>query len=397
MPIESQGEFDLENYDMNSPVLARDWDRVVPKLHSECPVTKSDDGEGYWVVSGHKEIVALASNWKTFSNAAGFMPNRPKDMPRFLPEESDPPFHTAIRRPLTPLLGPRVIRRIEKEIIAHANYVLDQIEVDSGMVDIVTEYANVLPARVFMISLAGLPVEDLPWLQERMETNVVGPVEERGKAFADAQAYLAGFLERAKHRSDNTPLVQAILDLDVDGFDWAARVSTMSNLTSGGVGTTGYVLASAILHLSQHPLQAQLLRTEPARMPSAVEEFLRFFAASPHDARRVMERVDVTGHEFQEGDCVVLNYGAGSRDPKVFEDADKVDLERGLPNKHLSFGWGVHRCIGSHLARSVLSSGISCFLDRYETFDAANDFQPEYQIGTTRVLLSLPMRLTLAR
>ena len=96
-------------YDMNSQELAHRWDEVLENMHAGCPVARSDVGEGYWVLNSYESVARAAMNAEVFSNATGFMPDRPTDMPYLYPEECDPPFHTTLREALNPFFRPKVI------------------------------------------------------------------------------------------------------------------------------------------------------------------------------------------------------------------------------------------------------------------------------------------------
>jgi cytochrome P450 len=204
------------------------------------------------------------------------------------------------------------------------------------------------------------------------------------------EKYLA---QRAKEPSRGD-IVNAILDIDAEGVDWTVKASVLSTLTLGGVGTTGYAISSALHYLATHPEERKRLIENPELWLTATEEFLRFFAASPHDGRRVTRDTSVAGTELKPGEYVLMNYGAGSRDPDVFEQPYEVVLDRPLPNRHISFGYGVHRCIGSHLARLEVRVGLQEFLARYPDFSVPDDFEPSYQINNSVTLEQLPLLLS---
>jgi cytochrome P450 len=379
-------------YDMNSAWLANNWDAAITEMHARCPMARSEIGEGYWVLGGHADVSAVAADWETFSNSSGFMPNRPTDMPFLYPEECDPPFHKNLRKRINPFFGPKAVRAVAPLIRGHALDLVSEIG-DQPEVDLVPHYANALSARSFIISVARMPVADIDWLQRTLDAGIIGPVEGRGRAFQDAFSYCDDFLRKSIGSEDNSELVQSILDLEFDGYGWQEKVSTLVQLTLGGVGTTGFVLASALHYLSGNDEVRTLLRTRPEAMPPAIEEFIRFFAASPQDGRRVTTPVEVAGRMFQPEDYILLNYGAASRDPAVFDRPDEIDVGRPLPSRHLAFGWGIHRCIGSHLARAILDAGLSVFLASFSSFSVPAGFVPRYQVSATRVLETLPMVL----
>jgi len=159
------------------------------------------------------------------------------------------------------------------------------------------------------------------------------------------------------------------------------RVGTMSQLTIGGIGTTGFGISGGLHHLATHSDDRRSLVENPARIPKAVEEFLRHYLGVPNMARRVTTDVEVGGVHMKKGDRVLLCYGAASRDPAVCEAPDVVDISRRAV-KHLAFGAGIHRCIGQPLARMVLNIGYEEFLRRIPDFRIAEGFSPRYETGS---------------
>lgn len=381
------------DYDTNDPELATHWDEVIADLHTDCPVAHSTKGDGgYWVLTRQKEIKEAAGDWETYVSGQGVILDRPEEMPYIIPEESDPPLHTGLRKALNPFLAPGVVRNYEEPVRQHALDLLADFE-GSSTVEAVRKYSNPLPGRSFCVTVAGIPQEDIEYLQERFEVGIVGAIELRAGAMADAANYLAQYLERRAGEPDRGDVINAILTMEVDGVGWAERVQTLTTLTLGGVGTTGFTIAASLHYLATHPEQRRRLVEHPELWPNAVEEFLRFYAAAPHNGRRTTCPVEIGGVSIDKGEQVVLNYGAGSRDPEVFEDPYEIQVDRELPNRHLSFGYGIHRCVGSHLARLELRVALEEFLRRYPDFSVPEGFVPEYQINDTVTIQSLPLVL----
>ena len=169
------------------------------------------------------------------------------------------------------------------------------------------------------------------------------------------------------------------------------KVGTLCQLTIGGIGTTGYAFSGGLYHLATHPEDWRQLIAEPARIPQALDEFLRLFLGVVNMARRVKTEVALGGVSMKAGDRVLLSFGAACRDPAVYSDPNTLDIERkAVPN--LAFGAGVHRCIGESLARLVLQVGYEEFLTRIPEFTVAEGFVPEYETGSTRHMVTLPLR-----
>ena len=383
------------DYQLDTPEIAEHWESIVEDLHAaKCPVAHSTVGEGYYVLLRDADVRAAGRDWETFSSRDGFMPNRPEGMPFWYPVECDPPFHDELRAVLNPHLSPRAINSLEPEIRKIANDLIDGFIAD-GRVDIVDTFSTGLPGLDFAGLIAGLPLEDLPWLQRELNLGLLGPHEGRAAAFGAVQQYMDGYLKKRRDAPRRGDIVDAILELEMDGYGWEDRCGTLSQLTLGGVGTTGHVIASTIHLLAERPDLRKTLREQPTIDSRAIEELVRVFQSSPHDGRRVQREVEIAGHTFLPGDFVVLGYGAASKDPLVFDDPHNVDLAR-FPNPHVGFGTGVHRCIGSHLARLQIRCALEEFLKRIPDFVVKPGFTPSYETGITRSMIDLEIEWDVA-
>lgn len=379
------------DYDMNAEELAQNYDTVVPALHRHCPVAHSQIGEGYWVLNRREDVAKAASDWETFINSTGTAPDRPDDQPYLYPEECDPPLHTDLRSAVEPFFRPKAVKVYEGDIRRHALDLIAGLKSQNGdTVDVTTAYASALPGLVFCDTIAAMPAGDIPYLQATFDAAIIGPKGGRSAAMAEAFSYIEQFLlARSKDRG-GTELVKAVLAVDCS---WDIKVGLFADLTLGGIGTTGYVLASGLRYLAENPDEQAALRDDPTLLPAAVEEFLRFFAASPQLGRRVTREVEIGGVQMEPGAFVLLAFGAASRDPAIFDDPDEVNCRRSLPNRHIAFGAGIHRCIGMHLAKLQLRIGFEAFLSECPGFRIQEGFVPVEQIGLGRVLERLPLVL----
>jgi len=381
------------NYQLDTPEIAEHWDTIVEELHvSKCPVAHSTVGEGYHILLKDADVRAAGRNWETFSSRDGFMPNRPEGMPFWYPVECDPPFHDQLRDALNPHLSPRAINAREADIRRISNELIDAF-IEDGRTEIVAEFSTRLPGLVFASLIAGLPLDDLPWLQETLNAGLLGPHEGRAAAFVSVAEYMDGYLRKRQDEPHRGDIVNAILDVDLDGYEWADRCGTLSQLTLGGVGTTGHVIASTVHLLATRPDLRDKLKAAGTIELKAIEELVRVFQSSPHDGRRVQSEIELGGTVFQPGDFVMLGYGAACKDPAVFDEPMKVDLDR-FPNPHVGFGTGVHRCIGSHLARLQIRCAIEEFLKRIPEFQVKSGFEPSFETGITRSMIDLEIEWT---
>ncbi|MEV4418706.1 cytochrome P450 [Patulibacter sp. NPDC049589] len=377
------------SYDIDDPDLADHWDEVLAGLHQGCPVARSDVGEGYWVINRYEDVTKAAKDWKTFSSTSGFTPNRPEGQPFWYPVECDPPLHSELRKVMDGHFAPRAVGTIEDEIRAHADLLLDGF-VGDGRVDVVKQYTNALPGYVFCGTMCGMPLEDMPWLHETLSAGLTGPREGRAAEIVKSFEYFEAFLKKRSTEEPRGDVVDEILALDLEGYDWSMRTGTLAQTVAAGIATTGHVMASALWHLSEHEEDKQALIADAAAYPRAVEEFVRMYAASPHNGRRATTDTEVAGTKIEEGDFVVLGWGAASRDPLVCPNPGTLDIKRS-PNRHVAFGSGVHRCIGAHLARLEMRIGLQAFLARIPDYRVAEGFVPQYEQNIVRSLTSLPL------
>ena len=377
------------DYDLSDPELNARWDDLVADLHNGCPVARSEVGEGYWVVvNRYEDVTRCAKEWPTFSAADGFMVNRPEGLPYFAPGECDPPLHDKLRAALGPYFRPKVVARLEQTIRKHANALIDAFIAD-GNAEIVSRFANPLPQVVFAVEVAGMDPADMPFLLEVFSLS--GPMEARAINFGRGMAKVEEYLRRRSEEGPREDIVDALLAFEHAGYGWRDKVGTLCQLIIGGIGTTGYAFSGGLYYLATHPEDRRLLVEDPARIPRAIDEFLRMFMGAPNMARRVKVEVELGGTRMAPGDRVLLSFGAASRDPAVCERPNEIDLTRS-PNRHLAFGAGNHSCIGASLARLVLQFGYEEFLTRIPNFTVPDGFVPAYETGNTRHMVQLPLR-----
>lgn len=375
------------DFALADPELSARWDEIIPDLHARCPVARSEEGEGYWVINAYADVVECAKDWRTFSSADGFMVNRPEGMPYFFPAETDPPLQQALRQVLDPFLSPRVMPGLEPAVRAYADQLIDSF-IDDGEVELVSRFAEPLPQFVFSSLIAGMDPADMPYLLGCF--SFVAPPEERPDNFARGMVKIEEYLKQRQSAAPRGDIVDALLAFEHEGYGWMDKVGTMCQLTIGGIGTTGYAFSGGLYHLATTPADRKLLVEDRSKLPKAVEEFLRLFLGVPLMARRTTTDAEIGGQKIPAGDRILLSFGAASRDPAVCEDPDRIDVTRRAV-KHLAFGSGVHRCIGQPLARMAINVGYDQFLTRIPDFAVPDGFEPRYETGSTRHMVELPL------
>jgi cytochrome P450 len=340
-------------------------------------------------------------DWETFSSADGIIgANRPPDQPFFKPNETDPPEHEQLRGALSKFFTPKAVAAHEPEIRGIANGLIDRmLERSDGTLEIVSEYADPLPPIAFCQVVANMPAEDMDFLQQVFTDAITGPHDQRGVNWLKGQDYLSEYLKKRAEMPRQDDIVDTVLHYEFpDGrpYTHEDRAGTLAQVVAAGATTTGAVISGALYHLATHPEDRELLSRDRSRLPRAVEEFLRFYVSAPCNGRRVMRDVEVAGTKLrgpdgdQKGEYVIYNLGGANRDPSIFDDPGKLDIQRS-PNQHLSFAGGVHRCIGLHLARLNIRVAVDTFLDRVPEFSLPAGFEPHFLGGITRSLISVPI------
>jgi hypothetical protein len=374
------------------------WD----KLRRTCPVAHSDRYGGTWLPVRHEDVAAVAYDTEHFTSRSVVVSEvrpGPDDPPAPMglapPITSDPPFHALARRLLLPAFSPKAIAALEPLTRDLCRELLDATE-GKDQLDAAVDYARHIPLRV-IIGMLGFPQEDAEIFrrfirmvledvdqseEERQEVIVGGEIDE----YIDARI--------AEHQAEpRDDLTTFLLEAELDGNKLQPDHvrGTMVLLMIAGIDTTWSAIGASLWHLGQHPGDLRRLATEPDLMPSAVEEFLRAYAPVTM-ARLVAEDFELRGCPMKEGDWLLLPFPSANRDPAVFADADEVILDR-AENRHAAFGLGIHRCLGSNLARMELRVALEEWLRRYPAFELADPSLVTWSAGQVRGPRTLPVRI----
>ena len=395
------------------PVLdfATDWDHTDPDwvndpypiwedLRQRCPVAHTDRYGGAWFPATHAGVTSVAKDTEHFtSRNVVIAENRPgeEELPAPIgvapPITSDPPFHAIARRLILPAFAPGVVNELEPQIRALCNTLLDAV-IGEEIVNGSLSYARNIPPGVIR-DMLGFPEEDDEKFIEMVHIIIEAvdlPFEERVEMFAPVEEYFVHQIEdhQANPRDD---LTSFLLDAEIDGQKLALEhvFGTMVLILVAGIDTTWGAIGASLWHLAQHPEDLARLVNEPDLMPLAIEEFLRFYAPVTM-ARLVNADMEYLGCPMKEYDWILLGFPAANRDPVVFKDADKFIIDR-AENRHVAFGLGIHRCVGSNLARLELRVAIEEFIRRYPKFELANKADVTWSQGQVRGPRNLPLRI----
>jgi cytochrome P450 len=389
------------DWDHADPAYNQNAHQIWDQLRGECPVAHTNRYGGAWLPVSHADVSAVARDTDHFSSEGAVLANKP---PRDQwistapiggapPITSDPPFHADARRLLLPAFSPQVVAEWEPEIRRLCNELIDNMG-DSPNVDAAVQYAQNIPVYV-IARMLGLPLEDSDYFRETVHM----VLEEIGAEFGERQGgfeKLEEYLTRHVQDHIDNPkddLIGFLLNAKIYDQPLSPQhvVGTIILLMVAGIDTTWSSIGSSIWHLAQHPDDLARLVKEPELLPTAIEELLRAYAPVTM-ARIVKADAEIGGCPVKQGDSVLLPFPAANRDPQVFPDADKVIIDR-EENRHVAFGLGIHRCLGSNLARLELRLAVEVFIQRFPQFQLADAQAVTWSLGQVRGPRKLPVRV----
>ncbi|WP_405149032.1 cytochrome P450 [Sphaerisporangium sp. NBC_01403] len=380
------------------PEWAADPYPIQDDLRQRCPIAHTDRFGGGWLPTRYGDVAAIAYDTERFSSRSVIMSNfRP---PRELapvggtpPISSDPPFHHDARKLLLPAFTKAAVAKREAATRALCHSLIDAFE-GRNVVDAARDYAQYIPMRV-IADMLGFPPEDGPRFGEFIENALEGvnlPTEERIARMGQLFDYL---LAQIRDHLDNPreDLTTYLINAELYGrkLDPAHLAGTMALLLIAGIDTTWSAIGASLWHLARTPGDRERLVAEPELLPTAMEEFLRAYAPVTM-ARLVKEDMHWNGVDMKADDWILLSFPAANRDPEQFDRADEVVIDREV-NRHAAFGLGIHRCVGSHLARMELRVALDVWLERIPDFSLADPAEVTWAAGQVRGPRTLPLRI----
>jgi cytochrome P450 len=374
------------------------WD----ELRARCPVAHSDRYGGTWLPVRHDDVAAIAYDTEHFSSRSVVVSEvrpGPEDLPAPIglapPITSDPPFHAVARRLLLPAFSAKRITSLEPFTRQLCAELLAAVATKTEF-DAAVEYAQHIPLQV-IVRMLGFPQEDADIFRRfiRMILEDVDATAEEREAQRD-EGELDAYMDAriAEHLAEpQDDLTSFLLDAELDGNKLQREHvrGTMVLLMIAGIDTTWSAIGASLWHLAQHPEDRRRLAREPRLIDTAMEELLRSYAPVTM-ARLVAKDFEFHGCPMTEGDWVLLPFPAANRDPAIFSDADQVQLDR-AENRHAAFGLGIHRCLGSHLARMELRVALEEWMKRYPDFELADPDAVTWSAGQVRGPRSVPVRI----
>jgi cytochrome P450 len=381
------------------PEWAADPYLIQDDLRQRCPIAHTDRFGGGWLPTRYADVAEIAYDTERFSSRSIIMSNfRP---PREVapiggspPISSDPPFHRDARKLLLPAFTKNAVARHEPATRALCHSLIDEFR-GQDVVDAARDYAQHVPMRV-IADMLGFPAADGPQFRQFVENTLEGvnlPPDER---IARMSALFDYLLAQIHDHIDNPreDLTTFLINAELYGrkLEPSHVAGTMALLLIAGIDTTWSAIGASLWHLAKEPADRERLVAEPALLPTAIEEFLRAYAPVTM-ARLVRDDMQWNGVDMKAEDWILLSFPAANRDPAQFDRAAEVVIDREV-NRHAAFGLGIHRCVGSHLARMELRIALEVWLARIPEFTLADPSAVTWSTGQIRGPRTLPLRLS---
>ena len=384
----------IHDFDHTDPRWTEEPFPIWDELRAHSPVVHTKRFLGCYLPTTYQAVKEIAYDTEHFSSRRVIVRDERPEVTRNAapPITSDPPEHKPAKQLLLPPFTPDAMKKLEPRVRAICNELIDEF-INDGSCDAAARYTKYIPVRA-IAHMLGIPEEDsdlfIKWIHQILELSIK---DERMlmQAVQEMTAYFVGHIEQRKqHPTDD--LISTLMNArDKDGqpFDDSHVLGSLRLLLIAGIDTTWSAIGSSLWHLAKTPADRDRLIAEPELMPLAVEELLRAYSPVTM-AREVMKETTISGCPVKPGNMVLLSFPAANRDPAMFPDADKVVIDR-KENRHAAFGLGIHRCVGSNLARMEMTVAIEEWLKRIPDFRLDPAGKVKWSEGTVRGPRQLPV------
>jgi cytochrome P450 len=372
------------NFNHLSPDYGAHFPEIYKHMRAQCPVAHTDQLGGFWVLTRYADIMRVARDDETFCSRYGITitPSANADAPETLgplgekstgplaaydpgpngeparlttlPIDIDPPLHGPYRKAIDPLFSPAAVAELTPWVSVLTDQLIDDI-IERGEGDFSRDLGTPLTS-IYTMRAAGLPLEegsaDAWWMQSQIAGS--SSVERPAKALSQLELRQRVAAEVARQRTHPVEggAIAHLIKAEVEGRrldDWEIEAYVWL-LIAGGVDTTQACMGSSFVWLARNPERRRELAAQPKLMPHAIEEFLRVFTPQQALSRTVMRDVELGGHTLKRGERVLMCWVSGNMDEAEFDNPEEVDFDRSN-KRHMAFGLGVHRCLGSNVAR----------------------------------------------
>ncbi len=377
----------IEQIDLSEPELFRS-DTVWPyfeRLRREAPIHYRKDGRqgSFWSITKYNDIMAVDTNHAVFSSESSLggitLADAPPQMRRPMFIAMDPPKHDEQRKVVSPIVAPANLAKLEVLIRSRAASILDSLPrdetfnwVDKVSIELTTQ---------MLATLFDFPFEDRRLLTYWSDVATAIPTPDQVGGWEKRDAELRKCLEyftrlwneRVNAEPSNDLISMLAHSPATRNMSPMEYLGNLVLLIVGGNDTTRNSITGGLFFMSQNPDQFRKLRENPKLIPSAVSEIIRYQTPLAHMRRTAIADIELGGKQIRKGDKVVMWYLSGNRDDEVIENPDRFIVDRARPRQHLSFGFGIHRCVGNRLAEMQLQILWELILQRFPTIEVVGE------------------------
>lgn len=388
---------DAEHLQDHFDPLSRDltrgrYTRIAGAMARECPVAHTDRfADGLWIVSGYEQLVAVhREEGQTYSNFPVLLQSFGQVRP-MIPMESDPPLHRQYKQ----IIAAPLSRREQQ---AREPYYRDLVRrriatfLDDGSAELFEQLCTPVTVHALMDTL-GVPESDRDRLAELAVRLVRGEAEDGAPAVAIYEYFSE--LAAAKRAEPGDDIVSLLCRATVDDRPLTETeiLDYCLILLPAGFETTASSMSFMFLMLAEDQELQELLRAQPERIPTALEELMRYVTPTRSHTRTVLTDTELDGHALRAGERVYLNWAGANHDPAVFERPHELRIDRS-PNRHMAYGYGAHTCVGLHMARTELKVAVEEVLAALDDIRITSPDDVHEAIGTTWAITRLPVTFT---
>jgi cytochrome P450 len=364
---------DFDNIDIHEPNFVLDPYPTYEHLRAECPVVHSEHYGGFWLLTRYEDVRSAALDWQTYTSSVAGVTAIPIITPRtepMLPIELDPPRHSRYRALMSPVFAKQRIAVMQPRIEAIAGRLVDRLLAQGGG-DLVADYAAPLTVET-LAEFTNLPKADAPrwvaWIQRMFD---VTQPEDSARASAEMGSYIDELIAE-RRRTPGDDFISLLMESTVERQQLTDKeIHSFCTVVFGaGFETTADAISVSLYYLAEHPDDQRRLAAQPELVPTALEEFLRYVSPVQIFGRNAAHDVEVHGRTIGQGDVMALAFGSANHDPTLFPEPERCILDR-APNRHLTFGAGVHLCLGAPVARMEMEVTLQEFAGRVPSFKLA--------------------------
>ncbi len=386
----------VHDFDHTDPQWTEDPFPIWDQLRATSPVVHTKRFLGCYLPTTYEAVREIANDTEHFSSRRIIVRDVRPEVARNAapPITSDPPEHKPAKQLLLPPFTPDAMKKLEPRVRAICNELIDEFIAD-GKVDAAARYSKYIPVRA-IAHMLGIPESDsdlfIKWIHMILELGIKDE-SKLLQAVQEMTAYFSGHIEARKNKPTDDLISYLMNARGKDGnpLEDSHVLGSLRLLLIAGIDTTWSAIGASLWHLAKTPSDRERLIGEPELIPTAVEELLRAYSPVTM-AREVIKETTISGCPVKPGNMVLLSFPAANRDPKMFPDADKVVIDR-RENRHAAFGLGIHRCVGSNLARLEMQVALEEWLKRIPDFRLDPAGTVTWSQGTVRGPRQLPFLL----